>query len=58
MNLFADAFDELTEILEASERGDGLTVDQQLKVAEIKALLSISQELSKIHHHGINPDYN
>lgn len=34
-----------------------LTVDQQLKVAEIQALLSISQELSQIHHEGINPEY-
>jgi hypothetical protein len=59
MNLFADAFDELNGIEAREEKtGKGLTVDQQLKVAEIKALLSISQELSKIHHHGVNPDYS
>lgn len=34
-----------------------LTVDQQLKVAEVAALLSISQELNNIHHNGINPDF-
>lgn len=34
-----------------------LSVDQQLKAAEIAALLSISQELSKIHHGGINSEY-
>lgn len=36
---------------------DHLTTDQRLKVAEIAALLSISQELSLIHHQGINPEY-
>jgi len=30
-----------------------LSTDQQLKVAEVAALLSISQELSQIHHEGI-----
>lgn len=37
---------------------DHLTVDQRLKVAEIAALLSISQELSLIHHQGINPEFD
>jgi hypothetical protein len=35
-----------------------MTIDQQLKVAEVAALLSISQELSAIHHAGINPEYD
>lgn len=35
-----------------------LSIDQQLKVAEIAALLSISQELSQIHHAGINPEFS
>ncbi|WP_319462879.1 D-alanyl-D-alanine carboxypeptidase/D-alanyl-D-alanine-endopeptidase [Micromonospora sp. RTP1Z1] len=35
-----------------------MTIDQQLKLAEIKALLAIGQELSRIHHNGINPEYD
>ncbi len=34
-----------------------LTVDQRLKYAEVKALLSIGQELSRIHEEGINPKF-
>lgn len=34
---------------------DHLSTDQQLKVAEVAALLSISQELSMIRHDGIRP---
>lgn len=36
---------------------DELTIDQRLKAAEVMALLSIAQELSQIHHNGINPDF-
>lgn len=53
MDLFAMAFDDMNALDDES-----LTVDQRLKIAEIKALLSISQELSKIHHEGINPEYS
>lgn len=55
MNMWADAFDSMNAIDLDSET---LTVDQRLKVAEIKALLSISQELSGIHHNGINPAFD
>lgn len=48
MNLFAEAFDDMNSL----DGQDDLTIDQRLKIAEIKALLSISQELSKIHHEG------
>lgn len=37
---------------------DHLSIDQQLKVVEIQALLAIAQELNQIHHNGISPDYN
>ena len=37
---------------------EGLTTDQRLKVAEVSALLSISQELSAIRHQGINPEFD
>lgn len=53
MNLWNDAYDALSAI----DSRDDLTVDQQIKMAEIKALLSIGQELSLIHHQGINPDF-
>jgi hypothetical protein len=56
MNLWHDAFDALSDAVPHGNF-DTATVDQKLKVAEIKALLSISQELSKIHHEGINPNF-
>ena len=43
MNLWADAFDEANAI--DSQQGEHLTIDQRLKLAEIKALLAIGQEL-------------
>lgn len=55
MDLFAMAFDDMNAI---DYQSDELTIDQKLKLAEVKALLSISQELSRIHHEGINPDYS
>ena len=36
---------------------DALTLDQRLKIAEIRALLSISRELSLIQHQGIRPEW-
>lgn len=54
MDLWSDAYDDMNKI---DLRFDSLSLDQQLKVAEIKALLAIGQELSKIHHEGINPEY-
>jgi len=35
-----------------------LTEDQKLKVAEIKVLLAIGQELSIIQERGINPEWS
>jgi hypothetical protein len=56
MNLWHDALDTLNSTVPHGDF-DGLTVDQRLQVAEIKALLAIGQELSRIHHEGINPHY-
>jgi hypothetical protein len=53
-----DLFSEAVDALGALDTNPSLTTDQQLKIAEIKALLSISQELSRIHHGGINPEYD
>lgn len=54
MNMWADAFDDLNDI---DRKRDELSVDQLLKIAEVKALLAIGQELSSIHQHGINPEF-
>jgi hypothetical protein len=57
MNMWADAADELYAAMqEAGEHN--LTVDQRLKVAQIKALLSIGQELSLMQDQGINPKWS
>jgi hypothetical protein len=55
VDLWADAFDAMNAI---ESREDHLTLDQQMQMAQIKALLAIGQELSGIHHAGINPEYN
>lgn len=56
MDMWSDAFDSMNAL--DMQQVPELTTDQKLKLAEIKALLSISQELSKIHHEGINPRYS
>ncbi len=52
--MWAQAFDTLQEAEKelgfAAGRGDNL-----LRIAQVQALLSISQELSKIRQEGINP---
>ena len=65
MNDYATAWDTLAEAIGAAggkssgtiTELENLTVDQRLKVAEIAALLSISQELSGLRHGGMNPEY-
>lgn len=57
MSLWNEAYDTMNAI-ESRFPADSLTLDQQLKLAEIKALLAIGQELSQIHHEGINPEYS
>lgn len=39
-------------------RIDHLTIDQQIEVAKVQALLSIAQELSLIQDQGIRPDWS
>jgi hypothetical protein len=54
-NLFTEAFDHLNNL----ERGKhSFTPEQSLKVAEVKALLAIAQELQIIQEHGINREYS
>lgn len=55
MSMWHEAADDMNAI---DAKAEELTIDQRLKLAEIKALLSIGQELSKIHHEGINPEYD
>ena len=56
MPMWHEAADALGDALKGVDEAS-LTVDQKLKVAEIKALLSIGQELSIIHNEGINPAF-
>ncbi|WP_432244922.1 hypothetical protein ACRB8A_14380 [Arthrobacter sp. G.S.26] len=46
MNLWYEALDGLGEIQRGS--ADSLTVDQKLKIVEIKALMAIGQELNAL----------
>ena len=49
------AFDAWNEL----DRGRiNLTTDQKIAQAQTLALLAIGQELSLIHHQGINPEFN
>jgi hypothetical protein len=65
VNDYATAWDSLADTIGAAKGMSSgsitdvehLTTDQRLKVAEVAALLSIAQELSAIHHAGINPEY-
>ncbi len=41
----------------ALEREDGLSVDQRIQLVQAKALLSVAQELSLMHHGGVNLEY-
>jgi hypothetical protein len=62
---YATAWDSLTNTIGAAKgmssgsimEIEHLTIDQRLQVAQVAALLSIAQELSAIHHMGINPEY-
>jgi hypothetical protein len=51
MALWQDAMDDLVPL----EEGGDLTIDQRLRAIEVRALLSISQELSLIRSQGIPP---
>ncbi|WP_158087106.1 hypothetical protein [Mycobacterium aquaticum] len=53
MDLWTDAFDTMNTI-----DPKGLNTDQKLKLAEIKALLAIGQELGLIQDSGINPAWS
>ena len=53
LNLWASAADDVDRLSEM----DSLTVDQQLKIAEIRALLAIGRELSLIQNQGIRPEW-
>jgi len=53
LNLWSSAADDVDRLSEM----DSLTVDQQLKIAEIRALLAIGRELSLIQNQGIRPEW-
>ena len=53
LNLWSSAADDVDRLSEM----DSLTVDQQLKIAEVRALLAIGRELSLIQNQGIRPEW-
>lgn len=55
MSLWHETMDFIGAIDDAN---DDLSVDQKLKLAEIMAILSVSQELSRIHNQGINSKFD
>lgn len=60
MSDYEDSFDRLARVIGNAEgkssgyldRTEHLTVDQQLKVCEISALLSIAQEINHLRNEG------
>jgi hypothetical protein len=56
-NQAADTLSKAEHALEAATDGE-LSGEQLLRIAQVEALLAIGQELSKIHHEGINPEYS
>ncbi|WP_380166431.1 hypothetical protein [Jannaschia sp. R86511] len=55
MEMWSVASDSLNEARRAA--GGEPTADQLLQIAQIEALLAIAQNLSEIHHEGINPEF-
>lgn len=54
IEMWSEAYDNLHEALRLEEEYPQFTRGQfHLKVAHVKALLAIGQELSAIRHHGI-----
>jgi len=53
--MWNEAMDELANL--ESEVREDLSLDQRIQLLQVRALLSVSQELSKIHHEGIAPEY-
>lgn len=53
LNLWSDSADHVDRLSEV----ENLTIDQQFKIAEIRALLAIGRELSLIQNQGIRPEW-
>ncbi len=53
LNLWGSSADDVDRLSEVED----LTLDQQLKIAEIRALLAIGRELSLIQNQGIRPEW-
>lgn len=53
MNVWHMAFDAWNKI----DHDPDLTTDQRIHLSQTLALLSIGQELSQIHHNGVNPEF-
>jgi hypothetical protein len=65
MSAYSTAWDTMAAAIGAAEGAssgsitevDHLSVDQRLKAAEISALLAIAEELSRLRHYGMNPEF-
>ncbi len=65
MSAYSTAWDTMAAAIGAAEGSSSgtitdvehLSVDQQLKAAEISALLAIAEELSRLRHYGMNPEF-
>lgn len=55
MSIWHEAADDIYAL---DAKVEEMTTDQRLQLAQAKALLSIAQELSVIHHQGVNPEYS
>lgn len=55
MSIWHEAADDIYAL---DAKAEEMTTDQRLQLAQAKALLSIAQELSVIHHQGINAEYS
>jgi hypothetical protein len=58
VNLFMQTYDDLTAITREAGGIDNLSIDQKIQIAQVMALLSVSQELSLIQDQGINPEWS
>lgn len=66
MSDYAETSDHLAEVIGRAEgkssgylyRTEHLTLDQELKVCEIRALLAIASEVNAVRHMGVNPKFD
>jgi hypothetical protein len=53
--MWADAHDDMSRM---DRQSSDMSTDQRLKLAKVKALLAIAEELSALRQQGINPQFS